>query len=94
MNIGNDEEVRIIDLAKIVKNLTDSSSEITFYPLPQDDPQRRCPDIRKVQDILEWKPKVKLEEGLRKTIEWFREISYMTSKERIDEGSKDSGTCA
>jgi UDP-glucuronate decarboxylase len=74
INIGNDEEITIIDLAKMVKKLTGSVSEIVYYPMPQDDPRRRCPDITKAKDILGWRPKVKLEEGLRQTINSFREL--------------------
>lgn len=72
VNIGNDNEITVIDLAKMIKSLTGSASEIAFYPLPQDDPHRRCPDITRAKDILGWKPRVKLEDGLRKTIDWFR----------------------
>jgi len=75
VNIGNSEEITVIDLANIIKNLTDSSSEITFSPLPPDDPVRRCPDITKAREILGWMPNVKLEEGLRQTIDSFRELS-------------------
>ncbi len=70
VNIGSEEEVRIIDLAKMVKQLMSSPSRITFHPLPGDDPQRRCPDTTKAKRILGWKPRVSLEEGLNKTIEW------------------------
>jgi len=78
VNIGNEEETTVIDLAKMIKTLTGSASEITFYPLPQDDPLRRCPDITKAKEILEWKPRVKLEQGLRKTINWLREFPAST----------------
>ncbi|MDI6811441.1 MAG: SDR family oxidoreductase [archaeon] len=69
VNIGNEEEVRIIELAEMIKKLTNSSSEIVFSELPEDDPWRRKPDISKAKRILGWAPKVGLEEGLRKTIE-------------------------
>jgi UDP-glucuronate decarboxylase len=71
VNIGNNNETSIIELARIVKKLTGSKSEITFPPLPKDDPKRRCPDIRKAEKLLDWRPRVSLEEGLRKTIAWF-----------------------
>lgn len=71
INIGNYEEMTVIDLAKMVKELTGSASEIVYYPLPQDDPHRRCPDTTKAREILGWSPKVKLDEGLRKAINWF-----------------------
>ena len=79
INIGNDEEITVIDLAKMVKSSTGSSSSITFGPLPQDDPYRRCPDITKAKQILGWKPKVKLVDGLRKTIKWLSEVGVSVS---------------
>jgi UDP-glucuronate decarboxylase len=72
INIGNNKETDILEMAKLIKELTNSSSEITFHPLPEDDPRRRCPDISKAKDILGWEPEVSLEEGLKNTIEWFR----------------------
>lgn len=73
VNIGSDEEITILELAKLIKELTNSSSEIDFHPLPKDDPPRRKPDITKAKKILKWEPKVKLEEGLLHMIEWFEE---------------------
>ncbi len=72
INIGNTNETTILELANIIKRLTNSSSNITFHPLPEDDPKRRCPNISKAKEILEWEPKVGLEEGLKHTIEWFK----------------------
>jgi len=72
VNIGSDEEITIVTLAEIIKKLTNSTSKITFEDLPKDDPLRRRPDIRKARDFLNWKPKVGLEKGLERTIEWFR----------------------
>ena len=72
VNIGNDEEISIMALAETIKKLTSSTSEIKFEPLPKDDPLRRRPDIGKARDLLHWKPKVGLEEGLERTIQWFR----------------------
>jgi nucleoside-diphosphate-sugar epimerase len=68
-----------LDLAKLVKKLTGSKSEIVFKPLPKDDPVRRRPDIRKAKERLGWEPKIAFEEGLKKTIEWFRG-SYFPSR--------------
>jgi len=62
VNIGNDNETTI---------LTNSDSEIIFLPLPEDDPERRSPDITRAKKILRWKPKVSLKDGLAKTIKWF-----------------------
>jgi len=73
VNIGSDSEITILELAKLIKELTKSSSEIEFHPLPKDDPMRRKPDISKAKKLLGWKPKVELEEGLRMMIEWFKE---------------------
>ncbi len=73
VNIGSDREITILELAKLIKELTKSSSEIEFHPLPKDDPMRRKPDISKAKKLLGWKPKVELEEGLRMMIEWFKE---------------------
>jgi len=73
VNIGSDKEITILELAKLVNELTNSSSEMEFHPLPKDDPLRRKPEISKAKEILGWMPKVSLEEGLKRTIEWFRE---------------------
>ena len=68
INIGNDEEITILELAKLVKDLTNSSSEIVFEELPEDDPARRKPNITKAKKVLGWHPKVGLEEGLRRMV--------------------------
>lgn len=72
LNFGNPEETTMLELAKLVIQLTDSSSIITFKPLPQDDPDRRRPDISKTFGALKWKPSVSLEQGLIYTIDYFR----------------------
>lgn len=71
VNIGNNVETSILELAQAVKKLTGSKSEVTFLPLPKDDPRRRCPDISKAAGLIGWRPRVSLEDGLRKTIAWF-----------------------
>jgi len=73
INLGNDKEYTILELANIIKDLAGSSSKIVFKPLPIDDPVRRCPDITKAKKILNWKPTTSLEEGLKKTIVWFKD---------------------
>lgn len=73
INLGNDREMTILELAERVRRLTGSSSEITFNPLPEDDPQRRRPRLDRAREILGWEPRVSLEEGLRRVVEWFRE---------------------
>ena len=73
VNIGSDIEMTILELAKLIRELTKSNSEIVFGELPEDDPPRRKPDITKAKKILNWEPKVELEEGLLKMVEWFEE---------------------
>ena len=72
VNIGNPEEYTILDFAKLVVRLSGSKSEIVFRGAPEDDPRRRQPDITKARRLLDWEPKIKLEDGLARTIEWFR----------------------
>jgi len=74
MNLGNPEEYKIIDLAEKIKKLTNSSSEIVFGELPQDDPSQRQPDISKAKRLLGWEPKVTVDEGLQKTIEYYKSL--------------------
>ena len=74
LNLGNPTEFTIRELADTVLRLTDSRSEITFRPLPPDDPVRRQPDIRRARASLEWEPKVALEDGLKETIRYFRRM--------------------
>ncbi len=73
VNIGNPIELKVIDLARQIITLTDSSSTIQFAPLPSDDPKQRKPDISYAKAILGWEPKVALEEGLKATISHFQE---------------------
>ncbi len=70
-NLGTPQEVRIIELAKLVKKLTKSQSKIKFTKLPTDDPRRRKPNIAKARKMLKWEPMVNLEEGLKRTIEYY-----------------------
>jgi UDP-glucuronate decarboxylase len=72
INVGNPVETTIWKLATLVKEVTNSDSKIVFYPSPPDDPKRRCPDINKAVQLLGWRPLVRLEEGLNRTISWFR----------------------
>lgn len=72
MNIGNPDEFTILQCAKEVLAVTDSKSGIEFAPLPQDDPKQRCPDITLAREILLWEPKVKLRDGLKQSLEYFR----------------------
>ncbi|MBA7507782.1 UDP-glucose 4-epimerase [subsurface metagenome] len=72
VNLGNPDEITILEVAELVKKLTGSNSKITFVPLPKDDPKRRNPDISKAKEMLGWTPKVGLEDGLLKTISYFK----------------------
>ncbi|HEX6174295.1 MAG TPA: UDP-glucuronic acid decarboxylase family protein [Candidatus Binatia bacterium] len=72
VNIGNPHEMTVLQFAKKILELTGSKSEIAYRPLPQDDPQVRQPDITKARKLLNWEPKVDLDEGLIKTIDYFR----------------------
>ena len=73
VNIGNSQEKTILELAIKIKDVTKCKSEITFHPLPKDDPKRRCPDTNKLEKLVQWKPSVSFEEGLQKTITWFKQ---------------------
>jgi dTDP-glucose 4,6-dehydratase len=72
VNIGNPHEMTLLDLAKRILRLTGSPSRLIFQPLPQDDPRVRQPDITRARTLLGWEPRVDVDEGLGKTIEWFR----------------------
>jgi UDP-glucuronate decarboxylase len=74
INLGNPNEFTMLQLAESVMRLTKSKSRIIFQPLPLDDPQQRRPDISRANEVLDWKPKVQLEEGLQKTIEYFKDL--------------------
>ncbi len=71
INIGNNNETTIMELANLIIKLTGSKSKLEFHPLPEGDPRRRCPVIEKAKRLINWEPKIMLEEGLRRTIEWF-----------------------
>ena len=71
-NIGNPQEITILEFAKRIHSLLGATKPIIFEPLPQDDPRQRCPDISKARRILDWEPKVDLEDGLRITLESFK----------------------
>jgi dTDP-glucose 4,6-dehydratase len=73
VNIGNPHEFTILECAQRVLAVTGSKSRIAFEPLPQDDPKQRCPDISKARRLLGWEPKVQLEEGLKLSLEYFRQ---------------------
>src|SRR5579859_1942787 len=73
VNIGNPDEITLLEFAQRVRAHFPKAGPIVFEPLPQDDPKRRCPDIRKAKRLLGWEPKVALADGLKRTIEYFQE---------------------
>ncbi|OPY83903.1 MAG: UDP-glucose 4-epimerase [Syntrophorhabdus sp. PtaU1.Bin153] len=75
LNLGNPHEVTIRSIAEMIVSISESTSKIVFEDLPEDDPRRRCPDISKAENLLQWKPKIPLDEGLRKTIDYFRAVT-------------------
>lgn len=78
VNLGNPGEFTMLELAESVLRLTDSKSKIIYKPLPQDDPIQRQPDITMAKNLLEWEPKIQLEEGLMRTIHYFE--NHLTAK--------------
>jgi dTDP-glucose 4,6-dehydratase len=73
VNIGNPHEITMLEFAERIRKYFGDKPKIIFEPLPQDDPKRRCPDISKAKRLLNWEPKVNLEEGLKRTLEYFKE---------------------
>lgn len=80
INLGNNKEFTILELAEIIIEMTNSNSEITFHPLPIDDPQRRSPDLTKAKKLLDWEPTTPLKEGLGRTIVWFKQQEEETNE--------------
>ncbi len=73
VNIGNPDEMTVLQLAELIRDVTGSSSTITFVERPQDDPSVRQPDITLAREQLDWEPRVPVVDGIKKTVEWFRE---------------------
>jgi dTDP-glucose 4,6-dehydratase len=73
-NIGNPQEITILEFAERIRKNFQNAPSIVFEPLPQDDPKRRCPDITKAKRMLNWEPKVGLEEGLKLTLAYFKQV--------------------
>jgi UDP-glucuronate decarboxylase len=74
VNLGNPQELSILDLAERVIRLTRSQSRVRFKPLPEDDPKQRRPDVRLAVKQLKWKPRVAIDDGLKETIRYFRRV--------------------
>jgi dTDP-glucose 4,6-dehydratase len=72
VNLGNPQEVTVMDLARLIREICESSSAIELRPLPIDDPRRRCPDVSLATSLLGWKATITLDEGLRRTAAWWR----------------------
>jgi dTDP-glucose 4,6-dehydratase len=73
-NIGNPAEMTVKQFAEVIQKLTGTSAPIEYRPLPEDDPKVRKPDITKARALLDWEPRVPLEEGIGRTIEYFRSV--------------------
>jgi dTDP-glucose 4,6-dehydratase len=78
VNLGNPEEVNMLDLANTIRRLSGSRSQLVRKPLPEDDPKQRRPDIARARTVLGWQPHVSLEDGLRLTISWFQRVEQRT----------------
>ena len=74
VNIGNPQEITILEFAERIRKHFENAPKLVFEPLPQDDPKRRCPDITKARRILKWEPKVGLEQGLKLTLAYFKQV--------------------
>ena len=72
VNLGNPEEFTVADFARLVLRVTGSDSPVEYLPLPVDDPTRRCPVIARASQVLGWQPQIRVEDGVRRTVEWFR----------------------
>ena len=82
VNIGNPEEISILDFAEEIINLTGTDQKIVFKPLPKDDPLQRQPDITKAREILGWEPRTARAEGMRKTYDYIKSLSEEELKKR------------
>jgi nucleoside-diphosphate-sugar epimerase len=78
VNVGNSQEVTILELANKIKEVTKCKSSVAFHPLPKDDPKRRCPVTSKLEELVGWKPQVAFEKGLKRTIKWFSSKKTMS----------------
>jgi nucleoside-diphosphate-sugar epimerase len=79
VNLGNPDERTIVELAELIRALTGATVPLVHLPPRPDDPVRRCPDIRRARELLGWEPLVSLETGMRRTIEYFRQVLSRTA---------------
>ena len=84
INLGNPHELTVSDLAEKVLALTGSRSRIVYQALPQDDPMQRCPDITRARQLLDWQPSVALDEGLNRTVSYFKTLLQIEAKEAAE----------
>jgi dTDP-glucose 4,6-dehydratase len=82
VNIGNPTEFTILECAHLVLKVTGSKSPITYQPLPQDDPKQRRPDITRARQLLGWEPKINLEQGLKLSMDYFRQAIEIEDAEK------------
>ena len=85
LNLGNPEEFTVANFALLVLRVTGSDSPVEHLPLPVDDPTRRCPDIARASQVLGWQPQIRVEDGVRRTVEWFR---YRPEEVRLASAAK------
>jgi dTDP-glucose 4,6-dehydratase len=84
INLGNPVELKVLEIAELVRELVGSASPIELHPLPQDDPTRRRPDITRARVLLGWNPRVSVREGFARTIEWHvKELRRAWHRERV-----------
>lgn len=88
VNVGNPSEMTVLEFAEKIRDLTGSSSEIVFQPLPVDDPKVRRPDISKAREVLGWEPRVGLDEGLQRTVRYFAERLEIDETTNVEGGSE------
>ena len=89
VNVGNPQELRMLDIAQCILDLTGSRSTLEFRPLPADDPTQRCPDISLARRELDWRPTVGLRDGLMRTIAYFERLLSSAPSGRNDSSGKD-----
>lgn len=85
VNLGNPGELTMLELAEIVRRVAGGGGKITFAPLPKGDPKQRKPDIRRAKAVLGWEPRVNVEEGLARTVEWFRAQAQASKRGTVAE---------
>jgi dTDP-glucose 4,6-dehydratase len=90
VNIGNPVEYSVREVAEMIIELSGSRSEISFHPLPEDDPKQRCPDISRAREVLGWEPRTPAREGLARTLEWF--TSQAESRSRASTTTRGEGS--